>query len=510
MHNTNIFAGFSIIEPIIKGMSGDKKYFVETPDSRRFLLRVADVSEYECKKNEFEMMKQASALVIPMSQPVDFGVCNDGSSVYTLLTWIDGEEAEFILPKLTESEQYNLGVKFGEILCKIHTIPGPAGFYDWAERYFCIMDKRLDAFRTEGIFFDGYEVILSFLEDNRHLLIGRPQCFHHGDFHEGNLIISQSGDLSVIDWHTVDFDHFGDPWYEFNRIGTGFPAFASGQIDGYLGGKPPREFWMLLAYYLSASAITSVVWAKYYAPERLKAILQLNVDVLHWFSDFQSLVPTWYVDSEEIEKRLYINDPCGSLSTAFWKKSYFKKPEGITISRERDKFSGYIDNSTTRYFKLFHSLREINDTELPDGYYYRNAVLPDEAVQIADFINRCYEGYSITADVVMQWTHYPVFDKTLWVFICEKETLLPVAFGIADYDPSIEEGSLEWIQVLPDKRGMGLGQKIVNELLSKLRGRAKFVTVSGECDNSTNPEKLYRRCGFTGDEIWRVIRRQGK
>jgi len=82
---------------------------------------------------------------------------------------------------------------------------------------------------------------ISHREKNRSLLKNRPQCRHHGDYHEGNMIFSESGELFVIDWHTVDFDNYGDPWYEFNRIGSVYPAFASGQIDGYFQGKPPED-----------------------------------------------------------------------------------------------------------------------------------------------------------------------------------------------------------------------------------------------------------------------------
>lgn len=58
----------------------------------------------------------------------------------------------------------------------------------------------------------------------------------------GNIIQSNDGHLFVIDWQIGDFENYGDPWYEFNRIGIEFPAFASGQIDGYFNNKPPKIF----------------------------------------------------------------------------------------------------------------------------------------------------------------------------------------------------------------------------------------------------------------------------
>ena len=42
---------------------------------------------------------------------------------------------------------------------------------------------------------------------------------------------------------------------------------------------------------------------------------------------------------------------------------------------------------------------------------------------------------------------------------------------------------------------------------NSLKNIADFTTVSGEVDNKTNPEKLYRRCGFEGDDIWYVLRK---
>lgn len=287
---------FTKIEPVNKGMSNDKKYYIETLDKKRLLLRIAEVSEYDGKKEEFKMMQQVATLGVSMSQPVDFGICNNGKSVYTLLTWIDGKEIEEVLPTLSEPEQYALGIKAGEILHKIHTIFVSESINDWQKRYFGVIDERLDYFRTEGISFDGDTIILKYIETNKHLLKNRPQCYHHGDYHEGNMILSKDGNISIIDWNITDFDNYGDPWYEFNRISTTLPAFASGQIAGYFNGQVPQEFWKLLCYYMAVSAITSIVWAKYYSPESLNSILKLNINILHWFDNMQNPIPFWYAN----------------------------------------------------------------------------------------------------------------------------------------------------------------------------------------------------------------------
>ena len=204
----------------------------------------------------------------------------------------------------------------------------------------------------------------------------------------------------------------------------------------------------------------------------------------------------------------YLHNPCETLATAFWKEQWFTKPEGISISLDKDITSDdSASNEGIRYFRLIHHLLECRKAALPDGYVFRNVLLPDEATLVADVINQCYDGYSQTQENVLQWTKHPVFDNKLWIFICEANSSAPAALGIADFDPHIKEGSLEWIQVLPAHRGKGLGEALVLELLSRLKDTSGFVTVSGEVENAANPERLYRKCGFTGDAVWVVNRR---
>lgn len=289
-----LYNTFSGIRPIAKGMSGDKKYLINTAKGQRLLLRTADISQFDRKKDEFEIMGQVKDLGVPMPSPIDFGVCSAGNSTYTLLTWIDGREIDLVLPELPACRQYEIGFEAGEILHKIHELPVKACHDDWFCRYFSVIDERLDAFLVRGVPFEGDKVVLGYLNENRCLLKNRPQCHHHGDYHMGNLILKADGHLSVIDWHTVDFENYGDPWYELNRIAVEYPAFASGQIDGYFRRNIPGSFWPLFAYYLSASAITSVVWTKRFLPENMAAILGLNLNILNWFDNMKTPIPTWY------------------------------------------------------------------------------------------------------------------------------------------------------------------------------------------------------------------------
>ena len=75
-------------------------------------------------------------------------------------------------------------------------------------------------------------------------------------------------------------------------------------------------------------------------------------------------------------------------------------------------------------------------------------------------------------------------------------------------DRRIGEGILEWIQVSEEYRRQRLGTYIVTELLHRMKGRADFVTVSGKCNDLSEPRALYRKCGFTGNDVWHIMRKK--
>ena len=219
--------------PIEKGWSEDKKYCVTNTDGEKYLLRITPIERYETRKALFAMLEQVAALDIPMCAPVEFGTCTGG--VYSLQSWIDGEDLEAALPLLSETEQYVLGLKSGEIIRKIHSIPAPKTQDGWELRFNKKIDRNIalnNACVEEGLVIDGLEYLLDFVQNNRHLLKNRPQCFQHGDYHIGNMMM-ECGELKIIDFDRYDY---GDPWEEFNRMTFNAAAsshFATGLLRGF-------------------------------------------------------------------------------------------------------------------------------------------------------------------------------------------------------------------------------------------------------------------------------------
>ena len=291
------YESFAKIEPVNKGYSGEEKYYIETVDGKRLLLRISNVDAYEYKKNLFTTMSNAAALNIPMPIPVDFGVCNNNKSSYILLSWCEGEDLEKLISSLSEITRYELGLKAGGILRKIHSMPMPEKTKDWHGEYIKGAYEQIQSFNATGVQIEGSDAISRYFEENKHLVNDRPLSFCHGDYFTANLIVSENNDISVIDW---DLYGFGDPWNEFSAAINNadvFPHFTTGLIRGYFGSEPSTEFWPLAALYLSMSSLLCVCWAVYgqQSQESLESCINNVKNTLLWFDGMKNPVPTWYL-----------------------------------------------------------------------------------------------------------------------------------------------------------------------------------------------------------------------
>lgn len=279
-------------EQIHKGWSGDQKYCVTDEKGKPYLLRIAAIEQYERKKKEYANMRRVAALGIPMCQPIEFGVCQEG--VYAIHSWIDGAVAEEVLPTLPGEKQYAYGLEAGRILKQIHSLRAPKEQEDWEKRFNRKMDGKIQKYSECPIKYENGQAFIDYINTNRGLLKGRPQVYQHGDYHAGNMMIDRKGQLYIIDF---DREDYGDPWEEFNRIvwcAQASPRFASGMVDGYFGGNIPLEFWKLLALYISSNTLSSIYWAIPFGQSEVNTMLNQAKEILYWYDNMNQIIPLWY------------------------------------------------------------------------------------------------------------------------------------------------------------------------------------------------------------------------
>ncbi len=282
------------LHPIQKGWSQDEKYQVLAQDGKSFLLRVSGREDLDREASLYQALEKLTGKGFAIPDFLQAGYCRQGQNTYRLFSWIEGKELSGELSKLSIEKQYQLGWQAGQLLREIHQVPVPAHRLLWSSYFQQKIDKKLLLFKNCNLDFEGSEKLLHFIETHRGLVQGRPLCFHHGDYHIGNMLLTPQQELAAIDFNRLDF---GDPWDEFNRItwtADKSPVLATGQINGYFDNHPPAIFFDLMALYIGVNQIGAIPWAVDYGEEEVRTILEQTELVMSWFNEFSTTTPNWY------------------------------------------------------------------------------------------------------------------------------------------------------------------------------------------------------------------------
>lgn len=284
------------IEKISKGWSSDSKYLIRTKEGKSLLLRISDIEQYQMKKKEYEIIEKYSKLGFPMSQPIDFGTCNNGQNVYMLLTWVEGKDLEEVLTELSEEEQYQLGREAGKILKKIHSIEVDAEDLPKDTK----KPKKLfqlSLYEDSQVRIDGDEIAINYVKENIDLIWRQKPVYMHGDYHPGNLIYTNDGSIGVIDFNRWEI---GDPYEEFYKlesfgIENSIP-YCVGQIDAYFDDQVPEDFWITLAVYVAHASLYSIKWAEKFGQQEIDGMVARCHMAFEDYDNFRTYIPKWYRD----------------------------------------------------------------------------------------------------------------------------------------------------------------------------------------------------------------------
>ena len=164
----------------------------------------------------------------------------------------------------------------------------------------------------------------------------------------------------------------------------------------------------------------------------------------------------------------------------------------LVIEKYEPVFSKKLFPIRIPYFRLIHNLKSSPSHNLPIGFEFKDVNISTEIILVINLLSQCYPGSEFSEEYVLKWTDHPTFDQIGWFWVIESIKELPVALCITEFDSNIKEASIEWVQVLPEYRGKGIAKARVTESIKRYKSRAEFLTVSGETNNPTNPEILYR------------------
>ncbi|WP_052087833.1 aminoglycoside phosphotransferase family protein [Paenibacillus wynnii] len=288
------------LEPVLKGWSSDLKYEVESGDGQRLLLRLSAIEQFDARQAEYNRVKVINQLDFAMSRAIDFGLCNEGRNTYMLLTWVEGLPLEECLLSLPVTQQYQLGVQAGQILKQIHSIPPPAKHSDWEQQLRTKVLSRVEKYESCPYRVPGDETAIAFVKKNIGQLSNMGEVYRHGDYHIGNLLYTDQGQIGVIDFNRCDSGDYVEEFYKLQSFDREWSIpFARGKIDGYFEGAPPDEFWTRQALYVAYSSLFSIVWAIPFGASEVEGMIDRCKVAFEDYEYFKRVIPRWYAEGSE-------------------------------------------------------------------------------------------------------------------------------------------------------------------------------------------------------------------
>ena len=280
------------VAPLLKGWSADKKYILEDSDGERYVLRLSDNDLFEKKKKQFELLKKIERLGLNCARPIEFGTKADGT-VYTLLSYLEGEDGETAVAALKDEAAYRLGVEAGTCLKKLHSVDIPPQELTWWDRYLEKMPRKIARLIACEYKLPMQEMILDYYETHYEIMKDRPLVFCHGDYHLGNMIVN-NGNVGIIDF---DKNGVADPYDELKPFCWNVMVseyFETGLINGYFDHSIPDDFWSVLKFYTAESLISHLPWSVKFGRQEIETALEVTDNQMKWYGNFELDVPTWY------------------------------------------------------------------------------------------------------------------------------------------------------------------------------------------------------------------------
>ncbi|MDT2782732.1 aminoglycoside phosphotransferase family protein [Vagococcus fluvialis] len=243
------------------GWSQDKKYLV-TKNQTSYILRLFKSDKLTEKQAEFNFIKECHD-IIPCSKPIECGKVSDSSAYgYILLSYVEGETLEETIETFSTQKQYDLGLRAGKILKKIHELPisNDINQEDILSNLFYKKERQLNQYIEGNYQLPHEDEVISYVKNRLETIKTQKIVKQHGDFHPGNLILTPQNNIVVIDFNRWDL---GDPFEEFLKISLftveTSPVFALGQIEGYFNNQIPDIFWEQLKFYSLHTSLFSIV-----------------------------------------------------------------------------------------------------------------------------------------------------------------------------------------------------------------------------------------------------------
>ena len=276
-------SNYQLVGSISSGASPILKYILKR-DNKLYLLRLYNTEFFQGRINAFNNMKLLSQKGIKVPQVMEYQTLDKERYSYAIIEYIEGTSLDKVLTP--ENEEF-YGELVGKKLRDFHQVSSRQ--IDVKDKYLRSIEKKINRITDQKIDINLDELI-DYIEQNKQYLEGTTSSIIHGDFHPGNLILSED-DIYFIDLDVCKENH---PYSDLssNADNSDYRKFYSSLINSYFDNTPPEDFWRIYNLYGIMYLLDYILYAK--REGMPLSIAEKQIEEFLKNNNHFSTEPSWY------------------------------------------------------------------------------------------------------------------------------------------------------------------------------------------------------------------------
>jgi aminoglycoside phosphotransferase (APT) family kinase protein len=276
-----------------EGMNGI--YAVMDQDEHLYELQIADRTDYERIKGEFEHHKALCRQCAAVPHPVGFGFCARGSRLYLQIEKVQGRPLSAALPQMPAEWQYALGTEAAISLKLIHQTQAPGSRLVRRSDFIRRVCRVTLVYRQVRCQLPGISKLLRLIEAAQAAVTDQRAVLLHGGFQPENLTVTPAMGIMFAplrDWR------YGDPLQDLANTLIGMRwisvPFAIGILDTYFCFKTHSDVLAILSGYAALALIERYTQACQNNSPLANTWLEQTELFCRDFTGDACVAPNWY------------------------------------------------------------------------------------------------------------------------------------------------------------------------------------------------------------------------
>lgn len=258
-----------------------------------YVIGLYPIEDFDKLKKENEINNYLRSIDVNPLVLYEIGIMPDLSKSYKVFEFRDEISLKEYINKYQSKYIYNIGLKFGEILKKIHMKKIDSNLdYDWhkkVETKINLLLYRQGLSKNNGV--NDY-ILIDYLQNNSYICKNTSSNILYEGLNEKNIRIYDENKIDIRGLKDLNVGDGISDFVNINKIAIKSPEFAKGVLKSYFKDEQvSRKFFRLLSLYQAYYLLESLVNIR----EKRESYLDEEEisDIFSMYDKFSTIIPSW-------------------------------------------------------------------------------------------------------------------------------------------------------------------------------------------------------------------------